>query len=74
MKESSKGNVVLTMRNGELTTEENLNQEKCQLWDELKERAELCGLGHAEKCFIDWEKLVTAVEKMKAKMETAKNT
>ena len=46
---------------------ENGNEDKCNLWDELKQRADLCGAGDENKCFINWDKLQQAVTALRQK-------
>ena len=67
--ESNHGTVVLELKDGNIQTLQNPNDKNCLLWDVLKERADQCGLGDESKCFINWEKLIDAVEKMRNKME-----
>ena len=53
----------------EIKIVENGKKSKCDLWDELKMRADLCGMGEKDKCFINWAKLSEFVQKIKAKMQ-----
>ena len=53
----------------EIKIVENGKKSKCDLWDELKTRADLCGMGEKDKCFINWAKLSEFVQKIKAKMQ-----
>lgn len=70
--ESSNGSIVAHLGfddSDEIKIVENGKKSKCDLWDELKTRADLCGMGEKDKCFIDWAKLTEFVQKIKAKMQ-----